>query len=980
MSRRLHIGGHVRTEGWEVLDANSGPCVDHVGNANNLSIFADDSFEQLYASHVLEHFDYQGQLLETLTEWRRVLAPHGTLCVSVPDLDVLARLFLDRALLSREERFLVMRMIFGGHIDRYDYHLVGLNEEFLTGYLQTAGFVGIRRIPEFGLFNDTSSLVLKNIPISLNMVAMKPASAMSPYAETAISGSTLQNNIAPRTAKEQGDEHLKACRYVDAERLYRQVMESSAQYPGALVNLGFVLREQGRINEARAVLERAVRIAAEDADSHYLLSSILETTGPRDAEISHLQMAVDLRPDFELARRQLITALLKSGRFAEATKLCEDGLAILPDSAELHFYRSSLYLHSNEKALAIASCKRALTLNPELLAAQQSLSRLLLDTEQFEQAEASYRREIELAPGHFGPHHQLGVVLNRMTQYTGAIEQFKRAISLNPRSGASYFSLGETYSELDSESIEILALAQANYEKAVEVEPRVSSYHCSLGFSYWRGAQLNRALTSFDRAIELDPDNAKARWARVMLWAPAFSGNGASDSPDRSGFGAELAKFEDWWIKSETDGALFVGDLQPFFLTYQEVNNLALLKQYGRVCANAMQRWLDRQKIPSFKRPRGKRIRLGIVSGDIRLHSNWMALIKGWFRSFDSKRFELVVFSLADQVDAETSWARANSDVFVGGPNTLPRWVAAIHEQNCEILLYPAVGLRSMALKLASLRLAPVQINSWGHPDTSGLPTLDYYVSAKCFEPAQAQEHYSERLVLLPNLGNRVQPLALTSSDPDFASLNIDLERPILVCPGTPFKYQPEHDHIFVEIARRIPDAQLVFFRPSLSTLASLLEARITNQFEDAGLNVKDHVRFIRWLNFHEFHCLLRRADVMLDTIGFSGYNTAVQAIECGLPLVTREGQFLRGRLASGVLRRMELQELIAETKPEYVNLVVRLVTDRAYQAQVRNQIQERGSVLFDDQSAMGPFQDFLESVARPGTRSANAAAPHLAS
>ena len=127
-----------------------------------------------------------------------------------------------------------------------------------------------------------------------------------------------------------------------------------------------------------------------------------------------------------------------------------------------------------------------------------------------------------------------------------------------------------------------------------------------------------------------------------------------------------------------------------------------------------------------------------------------------------------------------------------------------------------------------------------------------------------------------------------------------------------------------------------------------------------------DHVRFVRWLNLNEFHCLLRRADVLLDTIGFSGYNTAVQAIECGLPVVTREGRFLRGRLASGVLRRMDLQELIVQTEAEYVDLVVRLVTDRHYQAHIRHEIQQRSSVLFDDQSAMGPFQDFLESVARP--------------
>jgi protein O-GlcNAc transferase len=789
-----------------------------------------------------------------------------------------------------------------------------------------------------------------------------------PDAAIPVADSASRQMRQPQTAKRQGDEDTKAGRYADAERCYRQVMEADADYPGALIMLGFVLREQGRTHEAREVLERAVRVAAEDADGHYLLGSILEAAGPRDAEISHLQRAIDLRPDFELARRQLITALFKSGRSAEAAKLCDESIAILPASDELHFYRSNLHLHAGENALAIASCRRALSLNPGLIAAQQSLSRILLETEQFEQAELSYRREIELTPEHFGPYHQLGVVLNRMGRHAEAIELFKRAVSLNPRSSASYCSLGAAYTDFDDASGEMLELARENFEKAVALEPGNSDLHYSLGRSYWRAARLDRAMASFDKAIEFNPDNVRARWARVMLWAPAFSSKGADDSPDRSGFGGELARFEDWWVKSETDGAIFVGELQPFFLTYQEDSNLALLKQYGRTCATAMERWLDRQKSPPFKRPIEKRIRLGIVSADIRLHSVWMALIKGWILSFDSERFELVVFSLSDRTDPETSWARSKSDIFVGGPKTLSQWVATMREQNCEILFYPAVGLDPMTLKLASLRLAPVQINSWGHPDTSGLPTLDYYVSADCFEPVDAQGHYSERLVLLPHLGNRVQPLNIPSSDPDFAALNIDLERPILVCPGTPFKYQPAHDHVFADIARSAPNAQLVFFRPSGPALADLLRARITQEFKTAGLNVTDHVRFIRWLNFPEFHCLLRQADVMLDTIGFSGYNTAVQAMECGLPLVTREGRFLRGRLASGVLRRMGLQELIVQTKTDYVNLVVRLATDHDYRSHIRHEIEQRRSVLFDDQSAMGPFQDFLASVVRPIT------------
>ena len=103
-----------------------------------------------------------------------MLKPSGTLYVSVPDLDVLARLFLDLSLLSSAERFLVVCMIFGGHDDAYDYHLVGFNEEILTDFLRGAGFTEMRRVSGFGLFNDTSSLELKGAPISLNMIANKP--------------------------------------------------------------------------------------------------------------------------------------------------------------------------------------------------------------------------------------------------------------------------------------------------------------------------------------------------------------------------------------------------------------------------------------------------------------------------------------------------------------------------------------------------------------------------------------------------------------------------------------------------------------------------------------------------------------------------------------------------------------------------------------------------------------------------------------
>jgi len=173
--RRLHIGGKVRIRGWEVIDVNLGPFVDHVGNAADLSRFESGTFSEIYASHVLEHFDYKDELAATLQEWHRVLAPGGMLHISVPDMDILARLFLDRQKMTIDDRFAIMQMIFGGHDDRYDYHVVGLNEEFLLRYLSRAGFATAARVPAFGICNDTSLVACYGTPISLNVTALKAA-------------------------------------------------------------------------------------------------------------------------------------------------------------------------------------------------------------------------------------------------------------------------------------------------------------------------------------------------------------------------------------------------------------------------------------------------------------------------------------------------------------------------------------------------------------------------------------------------------------------------------------------------------------------------------------------------------------------------------------------------------------------------------------------------------------------------------------
>jgi len=193
--RRLHIGGAQAREGWEVLDVREAAHVDHVGDALDLSRFADGTFAEIYASHVLEHFDYVEGLPRVLAEWFRVLAPGGVLRLSVPDIDILAHLLLQRHVLDVNQRFQVMRMIFGGQTHAHDHHRVGLNQDFMAAYLSRAGFVNLQRVSRHGLFPDTSETVVLGTPISLNLNAFKPA-AHAEHAEGAAAGTTT------RTAQE----------------------------------------------------------------------------------------------------------------------------------------------------------------------------------------------------------------------------------------------------------------------------------------------------------------------------------------------------------------------------------------------------------------------------------------------------------------------------------------------------------------------------------------------------------------------------------------------------------------------------------------------------------------------------------------------------------------------------------------------------------------------------------------------------------
>lgn len=169
---KLHIGGKVAKEGWTLLNAQSGPHVDIVGDFKNLDAFDKGSVEEIYASHVLEHLSYSEDVLPTLTACHDILVPGGRLMLAVPNMEVICRLMIHPET-DIQMQFHLTRIIFGGQVDSWDYHKAGFTPMLLAGFLGQAGFEDVQQVDTFGLFDDTSELKIGDIPVSLNVIAVK---------------------------------------------------------------------------------------------------------------------------------------------------------------------------------------------------------------------------------------------------------------------------------------------------------------------------------------------------------------------------------------------------------------------------------------------------------------------------------------------------------------------------------------------------------------------------------------------------------------------------------------------------------------------------------------------------------------------------------------------------------------------------------------------------------------------------------------
>ena len=359
-------------------------------------------------------------------------------------------------------------------------------------------------------------------------------------------------------------------------------------------------------------------------------------------------------------------------------------------------------------------------------------------------------------------------------------------------------------------------------------------------------------------------------------------------------------------------------------------------------------------------------MRVGIVSGFFRQHSNWKVPIKGWLSQLDRRHFRIFGYHTGLPQDAETKAAAALCDRFVQGPQPIEGWRAEIVADAPHVLIYPEIGMDTVATILAAQRLAPVQCNSWGHPDTSGFPTLDYYLSSDLMEPRMARtitlNSWSgcpiSRSIMNRSMYNR----------PSIARQDLGLRSTAIVywCGQSLYKYLPQFDEVFPRIAQAVGDCQFAFIQYHKGPrLTELFRRRLDRAFNTFGLKADDHCVFLPRLDQREYVAATGQCDVFLDSINWSGGNSTFESLLHDLPVVTMPGPFMRGRHSMAILRMMGVTETIAATIDDYVSIAVRLAQDVPWRMAVRAKISASKHYVYFDRACIGGLEHFLNDAVR---------------
>jgi predicted O-linked N-acetylglucosamine transferase (SPINDLY family) len=713
---------------------------------------------------------------------------------------------------------------------------------------------------------------------------------------------------------------LREGRHRDAIRLCDAVLRRMPADAQALHVKALALHLTGEPANAATLLERAIALRPRDADLHGNLGRIRAALGDYAGAAESLRRAVQLAPDAAQEHADLATALCRLGRFEEGALSFQRALALRPGDAQAMLGLARARVHQSRTDEARQLAAHAASLAPALSAKAQCVVGLaLLVDGRSAEAEPAFARALELDPdnGEALLGRARAAFLGRKRQEAKCrAEEFLRR---SPGDLEGLLLLADIEQTLENMTAATLALE------------RVPSARASDFRIAWRRANLLPPVAESHEQMAA----YRAEWRRRVAEIAAAP---APSSP------AALR-----------DAAEAIQATSNIALHYHGEDDRADQELYGAVLHRVAAARFPALAEPPERRQR-RRPRIGFLSQFLRRHSIWKTH-SAWITGTSNRIEKYVYYPDPHPGDEFTEAVRQAADLFVQD-SRMDQLIRIVAEHKLDALVYLDHGMAFDLQLPAALWLAPVQCNGLGHPITSGLPTFTHALSSELMEPAEGARHYSERLVMLPNSAScyrydRVAALLEASRPPVREDGRVRF-----LSSQNPQKYLPRYDHLFATIARELPAAEFHFIEsgPGATTFRRRLEAAFTA----GGLDASEFCRFHGRLQPEAFFTLNLGCDAFLDSIGWSGNNTAHEAIACGLPIVTLPGALMRSRHCLALLRLLGLEETIARSVEDYVTLALRLGRDAEWRRHLREETLKRRARLFDDPTPLPALERFL--------------------
>ncbi|HET9046064.1 MAG TPA: tetratricopeptide repeat protein [Casimicrobiaceae bacterium] len=667
-----------------------------------------------------------------------------------------------------------------------------------------------------------------------------------------------------------------------------------------------------------------------DPLAHFSFAQIQEASGRAAAAIEGYERAIALQDNFAAAHHRLGILLGESGEVERARAAFERVVTIEPTNARAWSNLGHSLCTLGRTAEAGGAFQHAVLIRPDYELAVANLAVHWRDSGEVERAEQLLRSALS-RPRDKPPLRALLVALAGLLRERGALDEaethYQAAIAQMPgRSAGEWFNLGLVYAERDEPARARGAYLNASAADRTDLRGALAS-RLALPMIYDDVDHLERAREEYAAALRQLNDDADSLVAGLSA--------------------AQLL-----------DGLRWTN----FFLAYQGRDDRALQSSYGAFVARALSLRAPQFQAPIAVRPgSSERLRIGFASAFFHVGTAGR-YFRSWITDLDRERFEVFVYHLFPGMDEVASEIHMRADCFreFGGSRARPSVVApVIRDDALDVLVYPELGMDHASFALAALRLAPRQLCGWGHPTTSGLASIDGYISCGEMEPANASAQYTERLHMLPGIGTRYRgsgkPVQSTR-----AALGLPEAPTLFLCPQSLFKVHPDNDELFAAVLSANPDAVLVMFDGRHPKPTARFTRRIAAAFERHGISAERQLRVLAAVPHDTYLQINQACDAMLDTLYWSGGNTSLDAIFCGLPIVAFEGDLMRGRQSAAMLRMLEIPELVAADAQQYVAIATRLARDREWREYLAARIRAGQARLFDSAEPVAALAELL--------------------